>query len=630
MSFPIISLKMNSEINFVNKKFKIIFDKFIQRNKPKKKLASRNLFSKFVNNDDPSLTLYSTVISILKLKSRSYSKKFINLGIFKLHNSFYDVFFRKTFLNTNKNYAYIDIILNDITILRSIEKTKAESNLKTVMFGKMADEFKTPLITITSELDNLEEKILNKEEKSVILTICSNIKHLSHYTVYLIHDIINYSNTDGKKMNIFKKNINNINTWINFSVNVLHSLLNYFTGEKRLIKTVIDIDEAIKNYYLITDEMRLNQILLNLLSNAVKFISYGCITLRVFLSQNKSNIHSNTENINKENDLLSPLIYYKNPHSRSNSNYLDVYKKELIIGEDIIIEISNTSIGISPDLVNLINSDEEMNKIEIENYNNSHGSGLGIGISKQLCSALGIILECKSDQETKLTTFTLIINSYKKTREDELVNNEEVPIASYSSSFDSNENIITDSDRTKKLNISYFNQEEVTSEVTNEEDAQIKSKIHSKNHRFKKQHDGMSSNRTNTSIKKISLDIHKKVIIICDDSSIILDSLMRLFNNFPKVLHNYDIIKLTDGVFILESVVNLQQKGFMIELVISDENMEYMNGSYARKIIGNMQERNKLSTDIKFVSLTAFEDTETREMLISCGFNKVLLNQLIR
>ena len=128
-------------------------------------------------------------------------------------------------------------------------------------------------------------------------------------------------------------------------------------------------------------------------------------------------------------------------------------------------------------------------------------------------------------------------------------------------------------------------------------------------------------------IKNIKLEAFhdtRDIILICDDTSLVLNALENILNNNISIREKYQIKKITDGSYILTNLIeNELSETSKIKLVISDENMEYMNGSEAMRIIRYLQEKKKLNTKSVFISLTAFEDPAMRENITKSGFDRI-------
>lgn len=67
---------------------------------------------------------------------------------------------------------------------------------------------------------------------------------------------------------------------------------------------------------------------------------------------------------------------------------------------------------------------------------------------------------------------------------------------------------------------------------------------------------------------------------------------------------NHRAIACFDGIDLLKEVIESQNKGHIIDLVIIDENMDYMNGSEALGILKKLEDRNRI-TFPKVVSSTS-------------------------
>lgn len=93
-----------------------------------------------------------------------------------------------------------------------------------------------------------------------------------------------------------------------------------------------------------------------------------------------------------------------------------------------------------------------------------------------------------------------------------------------------------------------------------------------------------------------------------------------------KIDKEFEIIEGCDGIdalkYVIDSNINSRIKGIFI-----DENMEYMNGSEAIKIIKNFQNVNKINT-FNIVTVTAFEDPVTRSNIKKAGVDYILQKPL--
>jgi len=118
----------------------------------------------------------------------------------------------------------------------------------------------------------------------------------------------------------------------------------------------------------------------------------------------------------------------------------------------------------------------------------------------------------------------------------------------------------------------------------------------------------------------------KKKILIVDDHKIIRNSIVFLVMKCIKLSNKeneFEIIEGRDGIDILYNIINDQFNNNLIKCIITDENMEYINGSLAIQIIKDM-EKNKKIKNVVIGSMTAFQDELNISKITSSGVNQIL------
>lgn len=120
-----------------------------------------------------------------------------------------------------------------------------------------------------------------------------------------------------------------------------------------------------------------------------------------------------------------------------------------------------------------------------------------------------------------------------------------------------------------------------------------------------------------------SINNSKNIIVICDDSNILLDSLEKLLLSIPEIKENYSLLRINDGIDIVSCIIH-DQLFNKIKVVISDENMEFINGSKAIKILKEAECEGKINSNYFYISLTSFDDNDINQHLLNCGFNVIL------
>lgn len=118
---------------------------------------------------------------------------------------------------------------------------------------------------------------------------------------------------------------------------------------------------------------------------------------------------------------------------------------------------------------------------------------------------------------------------------------------------------------------------------------------------------------------------NKEKILIIEDSPILKNTLKKqiekivLLNNL-----NVEVIVGSDGVDLLKLIVDDQSKGNLVKLVISDENMEYMNGSEVLSILNKYSQLGKIKNSPVFICSTAFDDNDTFNYLKKIGLTNII------
>jgi len=231
--------------------------------------------------------------------------------------------------------------------LKIIEENKQKEKI----FAKLSHEFKTPLNSIIGMINETLDLKVNKQ----LLSKLQVIKNLSNYVIFLIADIIQYSNIqqiEDLRLHNIELNIEDI---LSFCYQILVSLLSCNKNKRNNITTNLLINEDIKEYKVIADESRVKQLLLNLISNSVKFTNSGKIEIKC-----------------------------KKIFDENNNDFIKV-------------EVKDTGIGIKEEDKKRLFKDFEMLNTEESIKNNAGGTGLGLSICRSLISKMHMRMEFKSE-----------------------------------------------------------------------------------------------------------------------------------------------------------------------------------------------------------------------------------------
>ena len=534
----------------------------------------------------------------------------------------------------------------DMTTIKEAERVKAENNLKNKFFAKITHEFKTPINSILGLINRIKNNLENNFDKKLIIKKEINqIEILSNYTIYLINDIIDYSNNKEKIIGLnVKYERLNITDILTFCRDILETLL-ICKGREKEISIIYQNDILIDNELIIaySDNFRIKQILLNFISNSVKFTKSGFIKLRSSLRQEE----------NKNNSKNTFLL----------------------------LSVIDTGIGIQKTDMNLL---FDLNiKLNTEDYNNE-GSGLGLSICKYVANSLNLDLEVHSDygkgSEFSIKLICSIkdkiqpkINDFETFKGNILFKNNPTPFFKFSGFSNSTEIIDTHPIILKRDLIDIFyldnsNKSEICinskNEIENGFNSDYKSclTIVDNNHTINTFNTCLKKNKTtinkderisfnflnNSSIEKLEInniifsdvnfkikniknnnekDLEKKIIenkmkiLIVDDHIFIRESLRNIiykFLNQINKLDKFEVIEGRDGVDILNYVINDQINKNLIKCIITDENMEYINGSEAIEILRKLEKLKKIK-HLPIASITAFEDEFSKKKIKNAG-----------
>lgn len=232
------------------------------------------------------------------------------------------------------------------------EEALQANKAKSIFLANMSHELRTPLNAVIgySELliENaaIDERHDDEKDLSRILT---SARHLLN----LINDILDLSKIEAGRMELSMSEIN-LGRFFTPIIDTIKPMIAHNNNQ-----LVVDMRE--ENLSIRADETRLRQSVLNLLSNAAKFSNLGIITLKIERKQ------------------------------EGNSDW-------------VLINITDTGIGISDEQLKKLFSPFSQGNVEISTKYG--GTGLGLIISKHFCQMMGGDIEVVSELG-RGSTFTI-------------------------------------------------------------------------------------------------------------------------------------------------------------------------------------------------------------------------------
>ena len=164
----------------------------------------------------------------------------------------------------------------------ALEQAMAASQAKSLFLANMSHEIRTPMTAILGFSEILQDQNLPINERVKYLqTIERNGKHL----LAIINDILDISKIEAQQLTV-----ESIKTDLLDILHDVKSLMQAKALEKQL-QFIVRI-EAPFPQVILSDPIRIRQVLVNLLSNAVKFTSEGSITLTARLADPSDPMHS--------------------------------------------------------------------------------------------------------------------------------------------------------------------------------------------------------------------------------------------------------------------------------------------------------------------------------------------------
>ena len=118
--------------------------------------------------------------------------------------------------------------------------------------------------------------------------------------------------------------------------------------------------------------------------------------------------------------------------------------------------------------------------------------------------------------------------------------------------------------------------------------------------------------------------IEKPKVLVVDDNEIINNSNKKLVSDILEEKgFEFEIVELFDGLEIIKYILNHQIDYQNIKFILTDESLDFMNGSEAISFIRKLEKLKKLKP-IKIVSSTCYENLLITENILNAGADMVL------
>ena len=159
-----------------------------------------------------------------------------------------------------------------VVAAEALQSAERASKAKTDFLSNMSHDIRTPMNAIIGFTSLAATHIDNKEQ---VLDYLKKISTSSQHLLSLINDVLDMSRIESGKVKIEEKAVH-----LPDLIHDVRSIIQPNVSAKRLSLFIDTMD--VENEDIITDPLRLNQILLNILSNAIKFTpTGGMISIRI-------------------------------------------------------------------------------------------------------------------------------------------------------------------------------------------------------------------------------------------------------------------------------------------------------------------------------------------------------------
>jgi len=241
------------------------------------------------------------------------------------------------------------------------DAAETANRAKSTFLANMSHELRTPLTVIIGYAELLQE-LTNDHQYEQLPDRLGKIKWSANHLLTIISDLLDLSKIEAGRMELYE------------TICDVPELIESITGSIIPLITqngnTFDATIAPEVDTLITDELKLRQVLLNLLSNAAKFTENGRIELNVYSQYNAK--------------------------SGENGNAIP----------NLVFQVRDSGIGLSDAQIETLF--EPFVQAELSTTQNYGGTGLGLSISRHLCHIMDGTIQVES-MPGQGSTFTVYL-----------------------------------------------------------------------------------------------------------------------------------------------------------------------------------------------------------------------------
>jgi two-component system cell cycle sensor histidine kinase PleC len=264
-----------------------------------------------------------------------------------------DITARKIAEQSAKKYA-IELMMKNEQLEHTLEHAKEASAIKSQFLARMSHELRTPLNSIIGFSQLMHDGAggpLSTDHKDFLEDVLASSSQL----LQLVNDLLDLEKVESGKLTFSRERVD-VKQCLNEVKDVLRSL-----ADEKKISVTLDVDPHLMS--VVTDPVRLKQVLYNYLSNAIKFTPEGGAVSITLIREDAANFR---------------------------------------------LEVTDTGIGIEPE--NLPRLFSDFVQLEATRKAASQGAGLGLALTKCIVEAQGGIVGVRSTPGQGSTFYAVLPN----------------------------------------------------------------------------------------------------------------------------------------------------------------------------------------------------------------------------
>ncbi|MET3977542.1 signal transduction histidine kinase/CheY-like chemotaxis protein [Mucilaginibacter sp. UYP25] len=241
----------------------------------------------------------------------------------------------------------------------TVAETKALAESRSLFLSTMSHELRTPLNAVIGMTGLIKDTATKEQTENLDILEFSATSLLT-----LVNDILDYNKGENDKIELEAIPVN-----LPVMLHKVCSGLQHKAAEKGF-QLVLDVDQQLKDQWIVTDPTRLTQIIYNLAGNAIKFTEHGQVSVKALVEE------------------------------RSEDNVT------------VNFSVSDTGIGIPLDRQVLIF--DPFTQASADTTRHYGGTGLGLAIVKRLLKLFNSSIELKSEHKKgSVFSFAVQFDLYK-------------------------------------------------------------------------------------------------------------------------------------------------------------------------------------------------------------------------